>query len=112
MRLLNLIVTGHWFDMIASGEKTEEYREIKPYWQNRFGCQASGMCTPKQPCKAARFRGICDNRYSHVRFHRGYTSTTIKFEIQCITIGVGEPEWGAPTNQEVYIIKLGKKIEE
>lgn len=25
-----------WFDMIASGEKKEEYREIKEYWRTRF----------------------------------------------------------------------------
>lgn len=25
-----------WYDKIASGEKTIEYREIKPYWQKRL----------------------------------------------------------------------------
>lgn len=25
-----------WYDKIASGEKTVEYREFKYYWQNRF----------------------------------------------------------------------------
>lgn len=25
-----------WFDMIVSGEKKEEYREIKPYYDSRF----------------------------------------------------------------------------
>ena len=25
-----------WFDMIVSGEKKEEYREIKSYYDNRF----------------------------------------------------------------------------
>lgn len=30
--VLKLVVKKKWFDMIVSGEKTEEYREIKPYW--------------------------------------------------------------------------------
>ena len=35
-KILNLVVTKKWFDMIASGEKTEEYREIKGFWLNRL----------------------------------------------------------------------------
>ena len=25
-----------WFDKIKSGEKTHEYREVKPFWKNRL----------------------------------------------------------------------------
>lgn len=35
-KTLFLILTRHWFEMIASGEKKEEYREIKPYWTKRL----------------------------------------------------------------------------
>lgn len=35
-KILNLVVTKRWFDMIATGEKTEEYREIKGFWLNRL----------------------------------------------------------------------------
>lgn len=31
-KILCLAVSKKWFDLIASGEKREEYREIKPYW--------------------------------------------------------------------------------
>ncbi len=31
-RVLHLTLKKTWFDMIASGEKREEYREMKPYW--------------------------------------------------------------------------------
>ena len=34
--MLTLPIKGKWFDMILSGEKREEYREIKPYWISRF----------------------------------------------------------------------------
>ena len=36
MKTLDLVLKKKWFDMIASGEKTEEYREIKPYWESRL----------------------------------------------------------------------------
>lgn len=37
--MLTLPIKKKWFDMIKSGEKKEEYREIKPYWTKRF-CNA------------------------------------------------------------------------
>lgn len=47
--------------------------------------------------------------YTHVKFSYGYTKRTMTFEIESITIGKGNPEWGAPT-EEVFIIKLGKRV--
>lgn len=35
-KVLPLTVSKQWFDMIAAGKKTEEYREIKPYWIKRL----------------------------------------------------------------------------
>lgn len=34
--MLTLPTIGKWFYMILSGEKGEEYREIKPYYTSRF----------------------------------------------------------------------------
>jgi hypothetical protein len=31
MKTLNLVLKKKWYDMIESGEKTEEYRELKSY---------------------------------------------------------------------------------
>ncbi len=36
MKILHLTLKKKWFDLIASGEKTEEYREAKPYWTKRL----------------------------------------------------------------------------
>lgn len=35
-KVLNLVVSKKWFNMIVSGAKNEEYREIKPYWIRRL----------------------------------------------------------------------------
>ena len=36
MRILHLTLLRKWFEKIASGEKTKEFREIKPYWTKRL----------------------------------------------------------------------------
>lgn len=36
MKTLTLSLKEKWFDMIKSGEKKEEYREIKPFWDKRL----------------------------------------------------------------------------
>lgn len=36
MRILYLTVTTEWFQKIQKGEKTVDYREIKPYWIKRL----------------------------------------------------------------------------
>ena len=34
----------------------------------------------------------------------------VYFVCEEITIGYGNPDWGAPTDEEVFIIKLGKRL--
>ena len=34
--MLILPIKKRWFDMILSGEKKEEYRDITPYYETRF----------------------------------------------------------------------------
>lgn len=34
--ILHLTLLKKWFDLIASGKKTKEYRDIKPYWTKRL----------------------------------------------------------------------------
>ena len=48
--------------------------------------------------------------FTHIRFRRGYTKTTMLFEIKSISIGNGNPKWGAEPNKQYFIIKLGKRI--
>ena len=35
-KVLTLVVSKEWFDMIVAGEKTEEYRFPKSYWINAY----------------------------------------------------------------------------
>lgn len=95
------------------GEKTEEYREIKPYWVKRMlDCEAI-----KRDYKMLVLRrslvgkGVYPRGFTHVRFHCGYTKITMTFEIDSITFGNGKEEWGAEPGKMYFVIKLGRRSE-
>lgn len=90
MKVLHLTLRKKWFDMIASGEKTEEYREIKPYWEKRFFSKG----------------------YDLVHFRNGYSknSPSMTFELSNISIKRGQTEWGAYPGKKYYVLTLGKRI--
>ena len=101
MKILHLPLKAKWYEMIESGVKTEEYREIKPYWIDRITDVVPDYELGRYVNKVKPF--------THVKFSYGYTKRTMTFEIESITIGKGNPEWGAP-DREVFVIKLGKRI--
>lgn len=105
---LHLVLIGKWYDMIESGEKTEEYRETKHYWVKRIlkgstAQQPELTSVPHQITKQTKYERVC--------FHRGYTNRTMNFKIKDISIGIGKAKWGAPVDKEVIIIKLGSRIQ-
>ncbi len=113
MKILDLVLKGQWYDMIASGEKNEEYREIKPYWEKRL-LDYEAIKRDYTMLRLRLFlvgRGVDPLEYprgfTHVRFRRGYTSTAMVFPIESITIGIGKPDMGAPIDRAVFIIKFG-----
>lgn len=109
MKTIDLVLKTKWYDMISSGERTEEYLEIRR-WKNRLLCQPSFGCGIRQVCRQVREgKAICE-RFTNVRFRRGFSSESMIFEIEGITIGKGNPKWGAPKNKDVFIIKLGSKF--
>lgn len=121
MKILDLPLKKEWYDMIESGKKLEEYREIKEFWIKRLTiCKGNnnpdktGFYCKKANCISCIKRGSGFNpmEYTHVRFRYGYTNRTMLFELKNIYIGVGNPEWGAPEKEEVFILKLGEKINE
>lgn len=91
-KVLILTVCKEWFDMIVSGEKTEEYRKIKPYWASRLVNQnaESGMVGFDEFGGYTAVIGKPEYKpFTHVLFVNGYRkdSTRIEKEIESITIG-------------------------
>lgn len=89
-RTLHLTLERKWFDLIASGEKREEYRKIKPYWNKRL-----------------------NKSFDVIQFRNGYQvdAPAMVVELNEVMTGLGIIEWGAPEYEKVYILKLGKIIE-
>jgi len=89
MKILHLTLKKKWFDMILSGEKTEEYREIKPYWTKRL------------------FKD-----YTHVKFRNGYSKNAPSFtiELKGIFTGIPNHKWADSASEVVYILKLGEIV--
>ena len=110
MATLKLVLKKKWFDMIASGEKKEEYREIKPFWGKRLTTNLPGGLY------LFSFREglmpVCFKEYDTVTFYLGYAKDrpSMTFKIRGISIGEGIESWGAEPNKEYFIIKLGKRL--
>lgn len=87
--------------MIASGEKKEEYREIKDYWVKRFVTVDIDL----------DFIDIVPLRhFDVVTFRNGYSKNapTISFKCDGISTGSAKPEWSESWMGKVFIIKLGQ----
>lgn len=104
MKTLHLVLKSKWYDMIDRGEKKEEYREVKQYWMKRLIEDVGEDEEGDTSCH------VIYVDYDCVCFHRGYTSTTMTFTVEDIDVGKGKPEWGAPADRDVFIIKLGERL--
>lgn len=134
MEILDLVLKGKWYDMIKALEKPEEYRDTY-FWSARllnvdregygYFCKAchgdfedlANKCNDSlkeftQLLKQAITDGYFEYRhYDAVRFHRGYTNITMLFEFKGVSIGTGNPLWGAEPDKEYFVIKLGNRIQ-
>ena len=111
MKILDLPLKAQWYNMIESGEKREQYRERKQYWDRRL----QKMIVPLNATILNNDRCTHNKNgeyvhYDAIRFRYGYTKRTMLFKLKDISIGIGNPKWGAP-KEEVFILKLGNKIE-
>ncbi len=87
-----------WFDKILSGEKTEEYREIKLYYTTRF-TTIDLLDTSGRPT----------NNKVWIIFRNGYSSQSPSFEALCqLSIGFGRTDWGAESSTVYYKLKILK----
>jgi hypothetical protein len=124
-KTLHLTLNKKWFDMILSGLKTEEYREIKKYWVKRFvldvfkvlNCdsntiQFENLLKTKGLQKALIYIGAEMSSYETITFSNGYAKNKPQFEIEFkgFEIGRGKQEWGAENKEKYFILKLGEII--
>lgn len=107
--MLTLPIKKKWFDMILSGEKKEEYREIKDYYTTRFFNALDGEYFKDKKVHlkySSKFlkHGYCyQNIVFPVMFRNGYSATSPSFIAQVsLDIGKGKKEWGAEAGKEYF----------
>ena len=119
-KTLHLVLKRKWWDMIASREKKEEYREVCHYWairllDNKYRWYSLNTDYPKDfidwLCFGLAHNDIAFRSYENVCFHLGYTNTTMIFRIEYFMLSMGKEEWGAEPNKYYFVIKLGERTE-
>ena len=104
--MLILPIKRKWFDMIISGEKKEEYREIKPYYNKRFGNILLGYSLEDVEIE------LYENIEFSIIFRNGYKAHSSQIKCKCkLNIGVGKEEWGAEPNKKYYILVILEILE-
>jgi len=101
--MLNLNLEKKWFDMIASGEKREEYREITDYWIKRLFDNIEHF----KKCEYHRI-DRCP-RFEKILFSNGYRKGRKQMIVSLINIRIcnGKVEWGAQKNKLYFVLTLG-----
>lgn len=97
--VLPLVLKKHWYDMVASGKKKEEYRvseSVMRQIERWFGAAA------------------INNKRLVVRFFLGYQkgrpSATFEADMPYSTTQSMQPNWGEP-NGFHYVIPLAEEVE-
>lgn len=118
---LHLILKDKWFQLFKDGLKTEEYREITPYWCNRLlGPFPLGLYFWKYELEVYFSAIMCNSfalnqslikgfglrNFRFVTFHRGYTNEKITFLLKNIKIDNGYRKLGAP-DEPCFILEVG-----
>lgn len=89
-RVLELTLKRQWFEMVASGEKREEYREPTKWIMSRLE----------------------NKTYNFVRFRNGYAHDAPECvcEYRGWRWGYGKAKWGARKSVQEVIIRLGRVL--
>ena len=120
-KVLTLTVSKQWFDMIVADEKTEEYREIKPYWVARLSQNNSNIVDMKYLASGLAGRTdllkkyidaqrIVLKQYTRVLFINGYRKDSPRIEKEIESMSIGNPKKGLCPDKwldkEFFVIKF------
>ena len=139
-RNLQLSLKTKWFEMTKAGIKTEDYREITPYWiarlfnisfydsmenlKNEYTVFKNRPASWDKNCFADSFKSRlnyytykdqCFKSFKTNTMTLGYpkagdTERILKLEHKGIEIRTGNPDWGAEPGKLYFVIKHGNTI--
>lgn len=117
MKVLNLIIKQVWFDKIMSGEKTKEYREVKPTTVKKLiqlddeGYEVEDEYGNSVPVKYDAIRLFCgyakDRDTALVEVKNAYTEMFVDEKGELITYEYDGRDWIA----EQVVYELGAILE-
>lgn len=110
--MITLPIKKKWFNMILSGEKKEEYREIKPYYTSRL---ANLFCinTTRSEYHSQNIKNFLQSEYAtknickEIMFRNGYDKDSPSFIAKCtLSVGTGKEEWGAEKGEKYFVLTI------
>ena len=97
-KILHLTLKKRWFDLISTGHKNIEYREIKHYWRKRL----QYIIKRTYP----EYYQYMNKEFDEVHFKNGYGKNSPFMRIEWRGM-----EYGWYKNKKCFAIKLGKILE-
>lgn len=128
MKTLRLPIKKKWFDMIRSGKKKEEYRDIKPHYVSRFINYKqetewevvdefiTDLKWPYNrhlgPDELMNYFNVEFKKLDNILFINGYRKESPRFyiDLKGIEIDNGKEIWGAEPGKFYFVLKLGELI--
>ena len=125
-KTLHLNLKRKWYDLIESGIKTEEYRDLKDYFYRIFINRnvpaiqrgffsilytsiTSGNYKEHELQQANILLPNITKDYKTITFSNGYAKDRDQFviELKGIEIKEGNPDWGAEAGKKYFVLHLG-----
>lgn len=97
--ILSLVLKRKWYDMIANGEKREEYRDVKDYYRTRIRNVIRRFAESKENELVVAFS--CGRKKADLFL----TVIAVNIFPDCL-----HPEWGEPKGNH-YVIALGRRVQ-
>lgn len=114
--MLTLPIKRKWFDMILSGEKKEEYREIKPYYESRLPANFGYFFANEELKTGYTFnselqKSVEAEHEAEIMFRNGYSKNSPSFIAKCtLSVRTGKEEWGAEKGKEYFVLTINEKV--
>lgn len=129
---IQLSLIEKWFRLTEDFTKPEDYREITPYWCNRFLLYEGknkpvkwwGFMQNVEGCffRKAIENNIVNGKITFKNFDEnvmtlGYPKKTdkdkiLRFEHKGIEIRTGNPNWGAEPSKRYFVVMHGRSLHE
>lgn len=112
-----LPIKKKWFDMILSGKKKEEYREINGYYEIRFmNLFGAIIIEPTSISESGEYEVLQGNDVpeeirkkpiQEIMFRNGYGKNAPSLIAKCtLSVGTGRKEWGAEKDRQYFILTI------